>query len=100
MSFGAEKDRIAYRAVQEGISNALRHGRATEIGIQFSRQGTGVGIAIVDNGTGFDVLSEGFGLMGIRERVSQVGGTVEIRGEPGTGTRLSVWIPLEATDHG
>ena len=100
MSFGAEKDRIAYRAVQEGISNALRHGRATEIGIQFSRQGTGVGIAIVDNGTGFDVLSEGFGLMGIRERIAQVGGTVEIRGEPGTGTRLSVWIPLEATSHG
>jgi len=100
MSFGAEKDRIAYRAVQEGISNALRHGRATEIGIQFSRQGAGVAIAIVDNGTGFDVLSEGFGLMGIRERIAQVGGTVEIRGEPGTGTRLSVWIPLEATSHG
>lgn len=100
MSFGAEKDRIAYRAVQEGISNALRHGRATEIGIHVARQGAGVAIAIVDNGTGFGVLSEGFGIMGIRERVSQVGGTVEIRGEPGTGTRLSVWIPLEAADHG
>jgi signal transduction histidine kinase len=95
MSFGAEKDRIAYRAVQEGISNALRHGRATEIGIHFARQGAGVAIAIVDNGTGFDVLSEGFGLMGIRERIAQIGGTVEIHGEPGTGTRLSVWIPLD-----
>jgi signal transduction histidine kinase len=106
MSFGAEKDRVAYRVVQEGISNALRHGRATEIGIQFSRQGSGVAVAIVDNGTGFDVPSEGFGLTGIRERISQVGGTVEIRGEPGAGTRLSVWIPLDAeggggaADHG
>ena len=36
--------------------------------------------------------------MGIRERITQVGGTVEIRGEPGTGTRLSVWIPLEAAN--
>ncbi|OHD71086.1 MAG: hypothetical protein A2177_00300 [Spirochaetes bacterium RBG_13_68_11] len=100
MSFGAEKDRIAYRAVQEGISNALRHGRATEIGIHIALQGAGVAIAIVDNGTGFDVLSEGFGLMGIRERIAQIGGTVEIHGEPGTGTRLSVWIPLEAGGHG
>lgn len=95
MSFGAEKDRIAYRVVQEGISNALRHGRATEIGIQFSRRGTGVAVAIVDNGSGFDVPAEGFGLMGIRERVAQVGGTVEIHGESGLGTRLSVWMPLE-----
>ena len=95
MSFGAEKDRIAYRTVQEGISNALRHGRATEIGIHLARQGEGVAISIVDNGTGFDVLSEGFGIMGIRERIAQVGGTVEIRGEPGAGTRLSVWIPLD-----
>jgi signal transduction histidine kinase len=97
MSFGAGKDRIAYRVVQEGISNALRHGRATEIGIQFSRRGAGVAIAIVDNGTGFDVPAEGFGLVGIRERVAQVGGTVEIRGEPGLGTRLSVWMPLDET---
>jgi signal transduction histidine kinase len=95
MSLGAEKDRIAYRVVQEGISNALRHGRASEIGIQFSLQGTGVAVAVVDNGTGFDVPAEGFGLMGIRERVAQIGGTVDIRGEPGTGTRLSVWIPLD-----
>ena len=95
MSFGAEKDRIAFRVVQEGISNALRHGRATEIGIQCSRQGAGVAIAIVDNGTGFDVPAEGFGLVGIRERLTQVGGTVEIHGEPGFGTRLSVWMPLD-----
>jgi len=95
MSFGAEKDRIAFRVVQEGISNALRHGRATEIGIQFSRQGAGVAIAVVDNGAGFDVPAEGFGLVGIRERLTQVGGAVEIHGEPGLGTRLSVWMPLD-----
>lgn len=57
-------------------------------------------ISISDNGMGFNELTEGFGLLGMRERVEKVGGKVEIHSRPKEGTRLSVWIPLESKNSG
>jgi signal transduction histidine kinase len=93
-SMGAQKDKILYRLVQEGISNALRHGNATEISISFTCENGGVSLTIVDNGIGFKEITEGYGLLGMRERVAQVGGTTEIQSKPREGTRLTAWLPL------
>jgi signal transduction histidine kinase len=93
-SMGAQKDKILYRLVQEGISNALRHGNATEISISFARDNGGVSLTIADNGSGFKEIVEGYGLLGMRERVGQVGGITEIQSKPREGTRLTAWIPL------
>lgn len=97
-SLGAAKDQVIYRFVQEGISNALRHGRATEIAISFAGHEGGVRISIYDNGVGFAGVKEGFGLLGMRERVEQVGGSMQIESRPKEGTRLSAWIPGSAVE--
>lgn len=94
LSLGPEADRVAYRLVQEGISNALRHGNASEISIGFSRWEAGVRVSISDNGVGSAALKEGLGLLGMRERIAQAGGRFEIQSGPREGTRLSAWIPL------
>lgn len=93
-SMGTHKDKILYRLVQEGISNALRHGNATEISISFARENGGVSLMIADNGIGFKEIVEGYGLLGMRERVGQVGGVTSIQSRPREGTTLTAWIPL------
>lgn len=98
-SFGAMKDQVVYRFVQEGISNALRHGKATEITISFEQRNGGVSISIHDNGVGFSgIIREGYGLLGMRERVEQVGGFIEIFSLPKEGTRISAWIPIDQAE--
>jgi glucose-6-phosphate-specific signal transduction histidine kinase len=52
------------------------------------------GVGLQPNGTGNDVRREGLGLVGIRERVSDLGGTFRIAGNSGKGTRLTIELPL------
>lgn len=94
LSLGADADGIVYRLVQEGISNALRHGNASEISVGFSRWDGGLRVSVIDNGVGCGELKEGFGLLGMRERIAQAGGRFEIRSRPREGTRLTAWLPL------
>jgi len=90
-----------FRAVQEGLSNVLRHSGATRVDIGLRRQpgGSGAGrlaLTIVDNGRGFDATAwrEGLGLVGMRERVAALGGDLVIRGAPGRGACLEIVVPL------
>lgn len=93
-SFGEEEDIVVYRLVQEGITNALRHGNAKHISIFFAREGTGVRVSIQDNGIGFAEVQEGYGIRGMRERIAKLGGDLELSSSPKTGTILSTWLPL------
>lgn len=92
-----------YRIAQEAINNALRHGRATEIEVVVSRQPDEGFIEIRDNGKGFVVeeafsaglpqdsapsLKKGHGLRIMRYRASMIGGTLDVRSEPGKGTTV------------
>jgi len=91
-----------YRVVQESLNNALRHAQAAEIAVVIERDANDVYCAIRDNGIGFDIEAvnardgeQGFGLLGMRERLKTVGGSLHIHSVPGQGTELSVRVPLE-----
>ena len=89
-------DICLYRFLQEALTNATRHGQATEISVDLQRDGQKILLAVQDNGRGFEpkaVLHNharppGIGLIGMQERLNMVGGWVEIHSEPGRGTRL------------
>jgi signal transduction histidine kinase len=85
--------------VAESISNAVRHGAATEVGIRLqANNGDGLALTISDNGQGFEpespVISQGgFGLAGMQTRVERLGGHFQLRSRPGSGTTVEVALP-------
>ncbi len=70
-----------YRIIQEAMTNAVRHGKATGISVELDYSGDAIGFCVTDNGSGVEHVMEGYGLKGIRERVEALGGKVEF----GTG---------------
>jgi signal transduction histidine kinase len=89
------------RIVQEALSNAARHARATRVGVTLSFVGEEVLLDIRDDGRGFDPLAlpertrtGGFGLDGMRARAERIAGTLAVESEPGHGTALSARVPL------
>ena len=101
-SFSEEIDRVLNRIVQEGITNAIKHGNADRIDISFwLDEGQMIQLAVEDNGTGCDALTEGIGLKGMKERVAGAGGWVECRNTR-NGFLLLAGIPTrrEADSHG
>lgn len=92
-SFTEDIDATIYRIVQEGITNAIRHGNATQIDINLSLDGKRIGVAVSDNGSGAGDINEGIGMAGIRERVSRLGGGLSAGNSAG-GFLLSAWLPF------
>ncbi len=89
----------AYRIIQEALSNTARHARASSCRVYLQRLSGTVLITVEDDGVGFQPSTEpgrpgGLGLIGIRERAWQLGGTVRLESAPGTGTRLTVELPV------
>ena len=87
-------DAIVFRIIQEGLTNALRHGMATEIRINFWIRNKILYLSIYDNGIGSGEIVEGIGVAGMRERISGIGGVIDIRNVI-DGFKISVEIPLE-----
>jgi signal transduction histidine kinase len=98
-----------FRALQEGLSNATRHGGSHAVQVTLGsrapqRRGgrAGLELLVSDDGTGFDprilASSEGLGLAGIREQAEILGGSFSVESAPGTGTRLRVWWPLQGRE--
>lgn len=90
-----------YRIVQEALANVTRHAGARQASVTIRRKPEVVWCSIQDDGRGFDVRAalggpNGLGLMGIRERVASLQGTLDIASAPGRGTRLFVSIPLDS----
>jgi signal transduction histidine kinase len=85
------------RIGQEAITNTVKHGQAKSILVELTYGSDQVSIKIKDDGIGFNSKAsapEGhFGLVGMRERVSQLKGTFDLRSEPDKGTELVVTIP-------
>lgn len=76
LNLDSDEEDTLYRVVQEGMTNAVRHGRADHIEIRITRSGDMVTVSIRDNGTGCPKLEEGFGLRHMRERLEMLGGTL------------------------
>lgn len=95
---GNDIEDVLYRVVQEGLTNSFRHGRATEVIINFHYDNDGIEAVISDNGRGSEIAAGGFGLMGITERVKSLKGTAAFFSKPGLGFTLNVWLPLTRED--
>jgi signal transduction histidine kinase len=100
----ADVETAVFRVVQEALTNVLRHSGATSVLIQMARAGGRLSIEIEDDGKGFEPdavatpesSGRGLGLLGIRERVELLGGSVTIDSTPGEGTRVAVTVPVPA----
>lgn len=91
-------DLTAYRILQEGLTNALRHSGARRATVLLRYGAARLDIAVDDDGRGFDsatVPSDGHGLVGVRERVALYEGTVQVLPRKTRGTRLVASLPLE-----
>jgi len=84
------------RITQEACANAVRHGNARRFAVSMTRQDGHVELAVRDTGTGFDSAAPhaGSGLAHIRDRVAELGGTVDIDSAPGCGAALTVRVPV------
>lgn len=90
---------VAYRLVQEAIKNLLNHADASHVNISIHVGDAMLEIHVTDDGKGFDLdsansKSRHFGLISMRERAGMMGGSCEIRSEPGKGTDVTIVLPL------
>ncbi|MFZ0429235.1 MAG: ATP-binding protein, partial [Acidobacteriota bacterium] len=92
-----------YRVAQEAVTNLVRHSEATQSSVVLMRNRDSVTLLVEDNGVGFvpeEVVpssQRGLGLVGMRERVSECGGTLDIESARMKGTTVRVRIPLGQT---
>jgi len=97
-----------FRVLQEGFSNAYRHGGANRVVVRLrrvTRRGQPrLRMTVSDNGHGFDpgkiAGDKHFGLQGMRDRVEMIGGRYRLRSRPGRGAMMAVEVPLDAGDEG
>ncbi len=84
------------RITQEACTNAVRHGNARRLAVSMTHQDGHIELAVRDTGAGFDPAAShaGSGLANIRERVAELGGTVNIDSAPGRGAALTVRVPV------
>lgn len=87
---------VLYRIVQEGLTNICKHAQATIVTIDLRSTDTGLSLTLQDNGKGFqlDENRSGFGLQGMQERVTTLGGQLEITSQPGSGCQVKAWLPI------
>ena len=105
-SYGESVDLTLYRCVQEGITNAIRHGGARHLHVDVeerttqrrrgSKQFPSLRLTLRDDGKGFEPSTpKGFGLTAMTERVRSLGGTCLIEGEVAKGATVHVEIPVQ-----
>lgn len=92
-----------YRVVQEALTNVLRHAEAQQVSLVLQWSPGQAAVVVEDNGVGFDSESAmatagRLGLLGMRERVTLVGGTLTIESSPGRGTTVIARVPLAAEE--
>ncbi len=99
----ADLETLAYRVVQEALTNAAKHARADNVTVSVETTATSLRVEIEDDGRGFDsamtreFLRQGrVGLASMRERVELANGTFVIRSNPGRGTSIVATLPVDA----
>lgn len=97
-----ELETTLFRVTQEALTNVVKHAGASHVGVVVERRGGSLSIIVEDDGKGFDpgaVLAspekaDRLGVLGMRERMARLGGTLEVESSPGTGTCLFIRAPL------
>lgn len=94
-----------YRVAQEALTNVMRHSGAGKVSLKLTKGYPNVIMVIEDDGRGFplegeDAMSEGLGLLGMRERIKHLNGKFKISSAPGRGTKIRVTLPLEVDGYG
>jgi signal transduction histidine kinase len=87
-----------YRILQETLTNVARHARASAVAVTLTRGASTIELVVRDNGVGFEMgrshdTESGLGLRGMGERVTLLGGSLQIESAPGMGTTVRVRIP-------
>lgn len=98
----ADAETALYRILQEALTNVAKHAEATRVSVVLERTGANIRLIVEDQGRGFDVgeLSASsdarrqLGVLGMRERLDAVGGTLEIESVIGTGTTVFARVPV------
>ncbi len=86
----------AYRVTQEALTNAVQHSGATECSVDVEALNGELRIRVRDNGTGLvQTRPGGIGLAGMHERASEIGGTLLLSAQPGSGTTITLCLPLD-----
>jgi signal transduction histidine kinase len=99
---------VLFRIAQEALNNVVRHAHATRAQVLLDYGAEEVMLTVEDDGRGFDPAEvlraaergQGWGLAGIQERLSMVGGRFHIESAPGQGTRLSCTVPVDVVERG
>ncbi|MCA9668204.1 MAG: sensor histidine kinase [Myxococcales bacterium] len=90
-----------YRVAQEALTNAVRHGKATQIDICLVRRAGALRLTVEDDGCGFDAgvaaTQGGLGLPGMRERAAALGATLAVESQPGAGTTIAMDLALDSS---
>jgi signal transduction histidine kinase len=91
-----------YRVLQEALTNVARHAGATKVVVELKREESALELLVRDDGVGFDVRRalgavSGVGLRGMRERVTLLGGSIQIESRPGQGTVVRARVPAGTT---
>jgi signal transduction histidine kinase len=93
----SEIETALYRITQEALTNVVKHAEAKRVSIVLTRRDGSVSAVIEDDGLGFSVgdgTDKGLGLLGMRERVALVDGRLDVESSPGSGTTLSIEVPV------
>ncbi|MEJ5247311.1 HAMP domain-containing sensor histidine kinase [Caldilinea sp.] len=99
-----EMELVFYRIAQEALSNVCRHAQAKKVAVSLHSDGRRCILEVVDDGVGFDASrldgrkGDGLGLIGMRERIAMIGGSLEIASRPGAGTRIKAQAPWPQTE--
>ncbi len=100
---GDDTRAFLFRAAHELLMNVVRHAQARQVKFSACRRENVIRVTVEDDGTGFDAAkaeskTSGFGLFSIDQRLTELGGHVEIQSKRGKGTRVTLVVPLECTD--
>ncbi|MEO5863739.1 MAG: PAS domain S-box protein [Nitrospiraceae bacterium] len=97
ISMEPERATALFRICQESLTNTMRHAQATGVAVTFESRGGFLRLAVTDDGVGISDTQvsnlQSLGLLGMKERVEQLGGTLMVQGHSGKGTTVTACLP-------
>lgn len=89
------QEKAIYRALQEGLTNGIRHGSSTAFVFLLEYVNGEIHFLLQDNGIGTETIVKGFGLSAMEARVKELGGVLQVQSTPGEGFQTNITIPIE-----